>query len=63
MVISRIGGVQVSTGAGGCAVAAAMFGEEVKKNYDAGKYRRIVAVVCGGCMDTEVLMRICGKVF
>eukprot|EP00756_Hemistasia_phaeocysticola_P046615 Hpha_TRINITY_DN2040_c0_g1::TRINITY_DN2040_c0_g1_i1::g.82882::m.82882/K01754/E4.3.1.19, ilvA, tdcB; threonine dehydratase len=49
----------VAEGAGACSVAAAMFGphEEMKK------YKKVVAVVCGGCLDTTELLRILAKDF
>ena len=42
----------VAEGAGACGLAAAMFHEK------ALEYDRIVAVVCGGCIDTKELFRI-----
>lgn len=47
----------VAEGAGACPVAAAMFGP-VKPNW-----KRVVAVVCGGCIDTKVLTGILHKDF
>merc|ERR1740124_746118 len=44
----------VAEGAGACPVAAAMFGP-VEEGW-----KKVVAVVCGGCIDTDVLMRILG---
>ena len=46
----------VAEGAGACGLAAAMFSPK------ALEYDRIVAVVCGGCIDTKVLFRILNDV-
>ena len=46
----------VAEGAGACGLAAAMFSPK------ALDYDRIVAVVCGGCIDTQVLLRILADV-
>ena len=42
----------VAEGAGACGLAAAMFGQR------ALEYDRAVAVVCGGCIDNELLAEI-----
>ena len=42
----------VAEGAGACGLAAAMFGQK------ALEYDRAVAVVCGGCIDNELLAEI-----
>ncbi|KAK3264451.1 hypothetical protein CYMTET_26805 [Cymbomonas tetramitiformis] len=49
----------VAEGAGACPVAAALFGplENLKD------YKKVVAVVCGGCIDTKVLTDILSKDF
>eukprot|EP00441_Pelagodinium_beii_P043755 CAMPEP_0197638572 /NCGR_PEP_ID=MMETSP1338-20131121/13461_1 /TAXON_ID=43686 ORGANISM="Pelagodinium beii, Strain RCC1491" /NCGR_SAMPLE_ID=MMETSP1338 /ASSEMBLY_ACC=CAM_ASM_000754 /LENGTH=697 /DNA_ID=CAMNT_0043211171 /DNA_START=52 /DNA_END=2145 /DNA_ORIENTATION=+ len=45
----------VAEGAGACAVAAAMFGEGAKK------FKKVVCVVCGGCLDSSKLVEFLGK--
>lgn len=45
----------VAEGAGAVSVAAAMFGPVPKA------WKKVVAVVCGGCLDSAVLMRILGR--
>ena len=42
----------IAEGAGACGLAAAMFGQR------ALEYDRVVAVVCGGCIDNELLADI-----
>eukprot|EP00931_Biecheleriopsis_adriatica_P089129 TRINITY_DN63306_c0_g1_i1.p1 TRINITY_DN63306_c0_g1~~TRINITY_DN63306_c0_g1_i1.p1 ORF type:complete len:746 (-),score=145.52 TRINITY_DN63306_c0_g1_i1:82-2004(-) len=45
----------MAEGAGACSVAAAMFGEGAKQ------FKKVVCVVCGGCLDSSKLVDFLGK--